>query len=133
MPASRRPCRPRGLTEPAGPLSGRLRAALIMRAQRGAPVTYRDLAAQMCLQPPQTIRQLTDALEGLMVEDTARDAPYLAALCVSRAVHGLPRRGFFEQAARLGRFVGDPDPDGPAARRFHADELARLRALYRGG
>lgn len=116
------------MPEHAPKLTERLRAELVAQARTGQTVTYRDLAARMGLQPPQTIRQLTDALEAMMAEDAARHAPFLAALCVSRLATGLPRQGFFDMATRLGRFSGPPD--GPEARKFHQDELARLRAQH---
>lgn len=103
----------------------RLREQLLAQVQAGSPVTYRDLAARMGLRPPQSIRRLAMMLEELMDEDRAAGAPFLAAICVSRLAHGLPQRGFFEKAAALGRFSGDPD--GPEARQFHQQELVRLR------
>ena len=129
MPVSRRPKRSRGL--PDDPSLTHLREALLAQVQAGSPVTYRDLAARMGLHPPQSIRRLALLLEALMDEDYAAGAPFLAAICVSRLAHGLPQRGFFEKAAALGRFSGDPD--GPEARRFHRRELAHLRASEQPG
>ena len=123
IPASRRPKRSRGLPDDTD--LARLREELLAQVQTGRPVTYRDLAVRMGLRPPQSIRRLAMMLEELMDEDGAAGAPFLAAACVSRLAHGLPQRGFFEKAAMLGRFSGDPD--GAEARRFHQQELARLQ------
>lgn len=101
-----------------------LRETLIARARSGGTISYRALADQLGLAPPQVIRRLTDALEALMAEDAAAGRPLLAALCVSRSQSGLPGRGFFVTAHDLGLFPGLPDT--PEARAFHAAELARV-------
>ncbi|WP_347266019.1 hypothetical protein [Paracoccus sp. (in: a-proteobacteria)] len=105
-----------------------LRQALLAQARTGAPVSYRALAAQLRLAPPQTIQRLTAALEALMAEDAAAGRPLLAALCVSRLPTDLPGRGFFLTAQALGLFAGEPDT--PAAREFHAAELRRVLDYY---
>lgn len=108
-----------------------LRRALIAQARSsGHPVTYRVLAARLSLAPPQTIHRLTEALERLMADDVAAGRPMLAALCISRLESGIPARGFFQTAARLGVFFGDPESAEAGA--FHADELQRVLAFYRG-
>lgn len=117
------------MPDAASALTDRLREVLLAQAQAGAVIGYRDLAARLGLQPPQVIRQLTEALEALMAADAAAGRPFLAALCVSRLGQGLPARGFFLAAAALGRFAGDAD--GPEARAFHGAELARLLAAQR--
>ena len=111
-------------------LVARLRALLAAQARAGVPVSYRQAADRLGLVPPGAITRIGAALEALMEEDAAAGRPLLAALCVSRTGSGLPGRGFFDKAAALGLFGGDPA--GPAARAFHAGELARLRAAYRG-
>lgn len=108
----------------------RLRALLAARAQDGAPISYREAADRLGLVPPGMIVRLGAALEALMEEDAAHGRPLLAALCVSRTGSGLPGRGFFDKAAGLGLFSGDPA--GPEARAFHARELVRLLDAYRG-
>ena len=109
----------------------RLRACLQDIAQRGVPITYRDLAGTLGLEPPNTIHQLTELLETLMVEDAAAGRPFIAALVVSKARRGLPAPGFFECARRLGRFDGDAgDLDAWA---YHAQELAAASAFWRDG
>lgn len=110
-------------------LQSRLRALLVERARRGAPATYKELADQLQLQPPQTIHRLTLLLEALMAEDAAAGRPLLAALCLSRRQQ-LPARGFFIAARGLGVFDGDPE--GPAAAAFHAAELQRALEFYPG-
>lgn len=112
------------------PLQGDVRQALIEQARAGHPTTYRDLANRLNLAPPQTIHRLTVALEGLMAQDAAAGRPLLAALCVSRLQPGIPARGFFQTAAQLGLFFGDPE--SAEADAFHARELQRALAFYGG-
>lgn len=111
-------------------LAPRLRALLAAQARDGMPISYRQAADRLGLAPPGVIGRIGAALEVLMAEDAARGRPLLAAICVSRTGSGLPARGFFDKAAALGLFAGGPD--GPEARAFHARELARLLAAYRG-
>src|SRR4051812_34404072 len=101
-----------------------LRQALMDQARTGQPTTYKELAARLGLEPPQTIHRVGEALEGLMEEDIAAGRPMLAALCVSRMQSGIPGRGFFLKAQVLGVFSGNPT--SPEARAFHADELQRV-------
>ena len=108
----------------------RLRALLAARARDGAPISYREAAERLGLVPPGMIGRIGAALEVLMAQDAAQGRPLLAALCVSRTGSGLPGRGFFDKAAGLGLFSGDPA--GPEARAFHARELARVLDTYRG-
>jgi hypothetical protein len=90
-------------------------------AGQATPVTYQALATALDLSPPNTIHQLTLALEYLMKEDAAAARPLIAALVVSKARGDLPATGFFECAQRVGRFDGDPS--GPEARAFYAAEF----------
>lgn len=85
------------------------------------PVTYRSLAKSLALEPPNTIHQLTNALEVLMCEDTAAGVPMIAALVVSRWRGGLPAPGFFELASRFGRYEGTET--GADAQAFHQREF----------
>lgn len=82
----------------------------------------------MLLSPPQTIHQVTEALEQLMAEDAATDCPFIAAMVVSKWRSGMPAPGFFDCAARLGRFAGDAT--GSDARLFHALEFNASVALW---
>lgn len=84
-------------------------------------MTYQALAVALNLTPPKTILQVTNALEGLMTEDVIDDRPMIAALVISKSGSGLPAVGFFECAARLGRFDGEIM--GPKATAFHDAEF----------
>ena len=97
-------------------LAGRVRTYLQRIALRGEPITYKALAEALELEPPNTIHQVTEALEWLMRQDAANDHPFIAALVISRARGGLPAPGFFDIAKELGRFDGDPSgPDAAAS------------------
>ena len=52
-------------------LPERIRAYLTELARHRGTITYRDLAKALEVQPPNTIHQVTDALEVLMQEDCA--------------------------------------------------------------
>jgi hypothetical protein len=106
----------------------RLRANLRMIASLGTVLSYHDAARSIGLEPPHVIHSVTRLLEALMDEDAAAGRPFIAALVVSRGRDGLPARGFFETAARLGRFAGDPVGDEAAA--WHAAERAMATAYY---
>ena len=109
-------------------LKERLRQVLIDQAQTGGTTTYGELANRLALEPPNTIRRITEALEDLMAEDVAAGRPILAAICVSKARTGIPQPGFFLTAQALGVFSGNPT--GPEAFAFHARELQRVLSLY---
>jgi hypothetical protein len=102
-------------------LACRLRAHLQALATQGVPITYQEAAKGLLLSPPTTIHQVTEALEQLMAEDVAAGRPFIAAMVISKVRGGLPAQGFFDCAARLGRFAGDAT--GLDAREFHAVEL----------
>ena len=114
--------------KPTNALARRLRAHLQALAALRVPITYRDVAKAMLLSPPHTIHQVTEALEQLMAEDAAADCPFIAAMVVSKWRSGLPAPGFFDCAARLGRFAGDAT--GPNARAFYAGEFNASVALW---
>ena len=109
-------------------LGRRLRAHLQALAALRVPITYRDVAKAMLLSPPHTIHQVTEALEQLMAEDAATNRPFIAAMVISKWRGGLPAPGFFDCAARFGRFAGDAT--GPAARVFYAGEFNASVALW---
>lgn len=111
---------------PPDRLKAEIRAALGDCAAHRRTISYRQLAQLLGLRPPLTIHRITLILEEMMSEDHAAGRPLLAACCVSQVQQGLPRLGFFLRAQALGLFAGDPE--GPAARAFHAQELARLFA-----
>jgi hypothetical protein len=106
----------------------RLRAHLQALAPRRLPITYQEAAKGMFLSPPNTIHQVTAALEQLMGEDAAADRPFIAAMVISKARGGLPAPGFFDCATRLGRFAGDAT--GLDAWSFHAEELYAAAAFW---
>jgi len=113
---------------PTNALARRLRAYLQALAAMRVPITYRDVAKAMLLSPPHTIHQVTEALEQLMADDAAADRPFIAAMVISKWRGGLPAPGFFDCAARLGRFAGDAA--GPDAKLFHAGEFNASVALW---
>lgn len=100
------------------PLNTKVRAYLGQVARRRVPITYKELARALQLSPPNTIHQVTVALECLMEEDAAAGRPLIAALVISKARGGLPAPGFFDCARRLGRYSGTEDD--PDAWTFHA-------------
>lgn len=103
-------------------LALRVRTHLCQIVRQAIPITYQALAKALDLSPPNTIHQLTVALECLMEEDAAAAHPLIAALVVSRARGGLPALGYFDCARRVGRFDGDLS--GPEASAFHAAEFS---------
>ena len=102
-------------------LPERIRAYLTELARRRGTITYRDLAKALEVQPPNTIHQVTDALEVLMQEDRANGAPFLAAMVVSKVRYGLPAPAFFSFARSLGRLRGSDT--GQETHACHAGEL----------
>ena len=109
-------------------LAERARTYLQQLALQGEPITYKALAEALELKPPNTIHQVTEALEWLMREDAANDHPFIAALVISRARSGLPAPGFFDIAKELGRFDGDPS--GPDAAASHGAMLVATIAFW---
>ncbi len=111
------------------PLSLRVRIYLRKAAGSATPITYQALAAALSLSPPNTIQQLTDALEKLIHEDAGASRPLIAALVVSKARGGLPAPGFFDCARQMGRFDGDAS--GPEASMFHSKEFMEAVEFWR--
>ena len=109
-------------------LARRLRAHLQALATQRLPITYLEAAKGLLLAPPNTIHQVTEALEQIMAEDAATHRPFIAAMVISKWRGGLPAPGFFDCATRLGRFAGDAT--GPDARVFHSVELNAALALW---
>jgi hypothetical protein len=104
-------------------LAPRVRAYLCQIVGQGAAITYQALARALAISPPNTIHQLTVALECLMEEDAAAARPLIAALVISKTRGGLPAPGFFECARRVGRFDGYPS--GSEASAFYVAEFNR--------
>ena len=109
-------------------IAPRLREHLRKVAEQRLPVTYQEVAKALGLTPPNTIHQVTEALEHLMTEDAATDRPFIAAIVISKARGGLPALGFFDCATRLGRFDGDAA--GLEAWAFHAAEFNAMVAFW---
>ena len=59
-------------------------------------ITYGRLAKLLELSPPNTVHQVTVALERLMEEDAEVGQPFIAALVLSKTRSGLPAVGFFD-------------------------------------
>jgi hypothetical protein len=114
--------------EPEAARAAALRENLRLVAGLGLTLTYHQAARGIGLAPPSVIHAVTRLLERLMEEDAAEGRPFIAALVVSRARAGLPALGFFETAARLGRFSGDPFGEDAVA--YHAAELALATAFH---
>lgn len=110
-------------TEMLDVLALRVRTHLRRIASQATPITYQALASSLDLSPPNTIHQLTSALERLIEQDAAAGRPLIAALVVSKNRTGLPALGFFECARRVGRFDGDPS--GLEGAEFHAAEFGK--------
>ncbi len=113
---------------PPETLARRLQAHLQALATLRLPITYWQAAKGLLLSPPNTMRQVKEALDQIMAEDAAADRPFIAAMVISMARGGLPAPDFFDCAARLGRFAGDAT--GPDARAFHAAELNAALTLW---
>ena len=109
-------------------LARRLRGHLQALATRHLPITYQEAAKALLLSPPNTIHQVTEALEQIMAEDAAAGRPFIAAMVISKARGGLPGQGFFDCAARLGRFGGDAT--GLDTGEFHAAEINAAFAFW---
>ena len=118
------------MPDPGDPAPTRdlLRANLRMVAALGATITYHEAARGIGLAPPHVIHSVAMLLEELMDEDAAAGRPFIAAMVTSRARDGVPAPGFFEAAARLGRFRGDPW--SAEAMAWHAAELALAHAFH---
>jgi hypothetical protein len=116
------------MSEDAG-LALRVRAHLCRCDSQEIPITYQALAKAMNLSPPNTIHQVTVALERLMEEDAAAGRPFIAAFVISKTRGGLPAPGFFECAQRIGRLAGNSsalrDHD------FHTTELDAAVIFWR--
>ncbi len=90
--------------EDADPLAGRVRNYLDALAPGQTPVTYGRLARALGYYMPGSVRKITRALETTMREDAEAGRHFVAALAVNRGT-GMPGKGFFELAGRLGQPV----------------------------
>lgn len=110
-------------------LAPRIRSYLCRTVSQTVPITYQALAKALELSPPNTIHQVTVALECLIEEDAAAARPLIAALVISKTRHGLPAPGFFDCARRVGRFDGDlSGSEDPA---FYAAEFKKAVEFWR--
>jgi hypothetical protein len=105
----------RPATSTANVLAIRVRTHLCKIIGEATPITYQALAKALDLSPPNSIHQLTVALECLIEEDAAAARPLIAALVVSKVRRGLPASGFFDCARRVGHFHGDPSGEEDSA------------------
>jgi len=128
--ASTIPLKTRDTSSDRDRVAGQLRTSLQNMAAAGLTITYGGLARLLELSPPNSIRQITVALEHMMEEDAVAGRPFIAALVLSNARGGLPTMGFFDCARRLGRFAGDPN--GAETRSFHATELIAALKFWGG-
>jgi len=92
-------------------------------------VIRQALAKALGLVQPNTIHQLSVALECLIEEDAAAARPLIAAFVVSKVRGGLPAPGFFDCARRAGRFDGDPS--GPEGSAFYLAEFDKAVEFWR--
>lgn len=97
-------------------LAERARRVLESAPETQLPLTYRQLAEALGLEPPRTIQRVARALEVLMREDAKAGRPLIAALVVSRRGEGLPASGFFALAVALGRLPAEPAAQAEAYR-----------------
>jgi len=109
-------------------LARRAREHLRRIATQAVPITYKALAEALELTPPNTLHQVTTALEHSMHEDAANGHPFIAALVISKTRGGLPAPGFFDCARRVGRFDGDPL--GLETSAFYGAEFAAAVAFW---
>jgi hypothetical protein len=128
--ASAVPLKTRPTSSERDSVAEQLRTCLYNMAAAGLTSTYGALARLLELSPPNTIHQITVALERLMEEDAEAGRPFIAALALSKARGGLPGVGFFDCAQRLGRFTGDAN--ALEARSFHANELNAALKFWGG-
>ena len=128
--ASAVPLKTRATSSDHDQVAAKLRSCLQNMAAAGLTVTYGRLAGLLGLSPPNTIHQVTVALERLTEEDAEAGRPFLAALVLSKARGDLPAAGFFDCAQRLGRFTGNAN--GVEARSFHATELNAAQKFWVG-
>jgi hypothetical protein len=126
------PLKTRATSSDLDRVAEQLRTHLQNMAAADLTITYGGLARLLALSPPNTIHQITVALQRLMEEDAEAGRPFIAALAVSKARGGSPAKGFFDCARRLGRFTGDSN--GVDAGSFHMTELnAALKFWGRDG
>ncbi len=105
-----------------------LRSRLVKQARSRCPMTYGQLAMVAGISSLSETRVLDGTLQQLMEEDVGTGRPLLAALVISDHGNGLPAPWFFQKAADLGKFAGQPSDVEAFA--FHASELRRALFHY---
>ena len=78
------PLKTRATSGNRDPVAEQLRTCLQIMAAAGLTITYGGLARLLELSPPNTIHQITTALEHLMEEDAEGGRPFIAALVISK-------------------------------------------------
>lgn len=91
-------------------------------------ITYKDLANQLGLQPPQSIQQLVHLLESCQEDDAALQQPQIVSVVVQKTGMNYPRAGYFQKLTELGLYLG-PD-QGLEAQMWHQNELERVFEFY---
>jgi len=91
--ASAVPLKMRATSSHRDRVAEQLRTYLQNMAAADLTITYGGLAKLLELSPPNTIHQITVALERLMEEDAEAGRPFIAALVLSKARGGLPAVG----------------------------------------
>ena len=119
--------------EAGGVLRDQIRAHLANLSAADIPMTYGELASAMGLYLPGSIAKVTQALEGIMVEDAENGAPFLASLVVSKVGLGNPANGFLEQARALGRGPDNGEDDRAYYQREFTGAVGVVTANSRGG
>ena len=108
-----------------------LEVHLATLAASGQTTTYGTLARDLGLTGPNTIAQLTEALEALMDQDAAANYPLRAVLLTAKG-STLPAQGFFQKAAALGRFHGTDQAQFIAAERQALNTFTLAQILHGG-
>ena len=103
--ASAIPMKTRPTSSHRDQIGEQLRTYLQNMAAAGLTITYGELARLLELSPPNTIHQITVALERLMREDAEAGRPFIAALVISKARGGLPA---MESLTARGASAGSP-------------------------
>jgi len=87
----------------------RLAALLDQARVQRRTLTYLEVADALAVPGPKRIHKTTRLIEMLLKRDAEAGRPIRSALVTSRASPGLPARGFFDRARRMGLYDGgDP-------------------------
>ena len=90
-------------------------------SKSGKLITYGNLAKEVNIPPPNTIKKLTSWLEDITIERTKLKKPLISALVVSKSDGKLPARGFFLFCKKIGIYNGKET--GNEALRWHKNIL----------